>query len=225
MGTLTNVLLCSFVVFARDGVKLEADKPFERKELGASVSMECCYVNVDEEVPSIWVKVFGVKGKHPPKPVANSTALTEESMRRKKDKRVCYTLTFKTLQLNDSGLYQCWLKSKSMYTHGTYLQVYKPMKKAINLSENTKNKILTAEGILLLLCVLLPSVTLLRQSKKLKELERKKSMKEEENIYQGLNLDDCCTTYDQIERSQGHGPYQDVCNIIEEEEEIQLEKP
>lgn len=35
------------------------------------------------------------------------------------------------------------------------------MYKTINLSENTKNKILTAEGILLLLCVLLPSATLL----------------------------------------------------------------
>ncbi len=43
--------------------------------------------------------------------------------------------------------------------------------------------------------------------------------------HQGLNLDDCCSAYDQIERSQGHGPYQDVCNIKEEEEEIQLEKP
>ena len=43
--------------------------------------------------------------------------------------------------------------------------------------------------------------------------------------HQGLNLDDCSATYDQIERSQAHGPYQDVCNIIEEEEEIQLEKP
>jgi len=42
---------------------------------------------------------------------------------------------------------------------------------------------------------------------------------------QGLNLDDCCTTYDQIERSQAQGPYQDVGNIMEEKEEIQLEKP
>lgn len=42
---------------------------------------------------------------------------------------------------------------------------------------------------------------------------------------QGLNLDDCCATYDQIERSQAQGPYQDVGNIKEEEEEIQLEKP
>lgn len=42
---------------------------------------------------------------------------------------------------------------------------------------------------------------------------------------QGLNLDDCCATYDQIERSQAQGPYQDVGNIKEEDEEIQLEKP
>lgn len=42
---------------------------------------------------------------------------------------------------------------------------------------------------------------------------------------QGLNLDDCCnTTYDQIERSQAHGPYEDVGNIMDEAE-IQLEKP
>ncbi|XP_051263681.1 B-cell antigen receptor complex-associated protein alpha chain isoform X1 [Dicentrarchus labrax] len=225
MGTLTNVLLCSFVVvFAQNGVKLEADKPFERQELGASVSVQCCYVNVNEKVPSTWVKLFVVEGKLIPQPVENSTALTTK-LKEVGNKKVCYVLTFETLQLNDSGMYQCWLKSKGMFTHGTYLQVYKPVKKAINLSENTKNKILTAEGILLLLCVLLPSVTLLRQSKRLNELERKKSKKEEENIYQGLNLDDCCTTYDQIERSQGHGPYQDVCNIAEEEEEIQLEKP
>lgn len=44
-------------------------------------------------------------------------------------------------------------------------------------------------------------------------------------IHQGLNLEDCCTTYDQIERSQAQGPYQDICNVMEEEEEIQLEKP
>ena len=37
------------------------------------------------------------------------------------------------------------------------------MEKMINLCENTKNKILTAEGILLLLCVLLPATALLCQ--------------------------------------------------------------
>ncbi|KAM7383213.1 hypothetical protein PAMP_002884 [Pampus punctatissimus] len=100
-----------------------------------------------------------------------------------------------------------------------------PIEKTINISESTKNSILTIEGILLLLCVLAPSATLLCKSKKLRGLEKKKMKKEEENIYQGLNLDDCCATYDQIERCQVQGPYQDVGNIIEEEEEIQLEKP
>lgn len=38
-----------------------------------------------------------------------------------------------------------------------------PLEKIINLSESTKNKILTAEGFLLLLCVLLPAATLICQ--------------------------------------------------------------
>lgn len=38
-----------------------------------------------------------------------------------------------------------------------------PLQKTLNLSEKTKNRILTAEGILLLLCVLLPSTTILLQ--------------------------------------------------------------
>lgn len=40
---------------------------------------------------------------------------------------------------------------------------------------------------------------------------------------QGLNLDDCYAAYDQIERSQNNGPYQDVCNVLGDD--IQLEKP
>nr|XP_020445840.1 B-cell antigen receptor complex-associated protein alpha chain isoform X4 [Monopterus albus] len=130
-----------------------------------------------------------------------------------------------TVQFSDTGLYRCLLNYSVewSYTHGTYLQVSEHVM-LTGLSESTKNKILTAEGILLLLCVLLPSAILLRKSKRVSEQEKKKAKKEEENIYQGLNLDDCCTTYDQIERSQAQGPYQDVCNIMEEEE-IQLEKP
>lgn len=42
-------------------------------------------------------------------------------------------------------------------------------------------------------------------------------------INQGLTLDDRSSTYDQIERSQNHGPYQDVCNTLHDD--IQLEKP
>lgn len=42
---------------------------------------------------------------------------------------------------------------------------------------------------------------------------------------QGLNLDECWSAYDQIERCDANGPYEDVGNVREEEEEIQLEKP
>lgn len=40
---------------------------------------------------------------------------------------------------------------------------------------------------------------------------------------QGLNLDDCNSTYHQIQRSLVQGPYQDVIN--NDDEDIQLEKP
>lgn len=40
---------------------------------------------------------------------------------------------------------------------------------------------------------------------------------------QGLNLDDCNSTYHQIQRSLVQGPYQDVIN--NDEDDIQLEKP
>ncbi|XP_078108625.1 B-cell antigen receptor complex-associated protein alpha chain [Sander vitreus] len=216
MGTVTNILLCSFVVgIAQNKVTLEPDRPFLRIQVSQRAVLKCCY-STSVSVIFTWIK-------HAPNKTLAPHAVAKDS---KMDKS-CGTLTFRRVQLNDSGLYQCWLNGSdfSLLSHGTYLQVYKPMEKTINLSESTKNKILIAEGVILLLCVLVPSVALLLQSKRLNELEKKKAKKEEENIYQGLNLDDCCSTYDQIERSQAHGPYQDVGNIKEEEEQIQLEKP
>ncbi|KAK7886870.1 hypothetical protein WMY93_026491 [Mugilogobius chulae] len=135
-------------------------------------------------------------------------------------RQYCKVLIFKSSTLNDTGFYQCLFSGSNVLSHGTYLQVYIPIEKTIKLSERVKDGILTAEGILLLLCVVLPSVTLLFKSKNLNELEKKKMQKEEENIYQGLNLDDCYEAYDQIEHRQG--PYEDVGN---NEEDIQLEKP
>lgn len=45
-----------------------------------------------------------------------------------------------------------------LWTLSAFLE---PMEKTINLRETTKNKILIAEGFLLLLCVMLPSAILL----------------------------------------------------------------
>lgn len=176
--------------------------------------LECCWKS--ESLTSTWVKQTSNNAMI----ILNGTKPVKKS-----DGRFCGQLNFTQVKLEQTGFYACLLNSDNDITHGTYLRVYEPLKKTINLSESTKNKILIAEGFLLLLCVLLPSSILLFKSKELNDLEKKKAKKEEENIYQGLNLDDCCATYDQIERSQTQGPYQDVGNIKEEEEEIQLEKP
>nr|QPF15780.1 Cd79a protein [Ceratias holboelli] len=227
MWTAPNFLLFSYVVArAQREVNLKADRPYLRVPLSGSATLECCYTTNVESLELTWVmRVHARNTSLGPKNVTSSVLVTTGD--RRESDAICRTLSLPSVQLNDSGLYQCFLKSNDirLFSHGTYMQVYKPLEKTINLSEDTKNKILTAEGILLLLCVLLPATSLLYQSKRLNEVKRKKVMKEEENIYQGLHLDDSCATYDQIEHSQAHGLYQDVCNVVEEEEEIRLEKP
>ncbi|XP_023265118.1 B-cell antigen receptor complex-associated protein alpha chain [Seriola lalandi dorsalis] len=223
MVIATVFVLCSFVVGTSPSmVTFKADRPFLGVPLSIKAELKCCYTTTEQQINPTWFKSVRTGQSSP---VAVNISENVTTRLDKADKELCYVLTFDSVQLNDTGMYQCVLNYSNHFSPGTYLQVYKRLKKTINLRESTKNKILTAEGVLLLLCVVLPSTTLLFKSKKLHELEKKKMKKEEENIYQGLNLDDCCTTYDQIERSQAHGPYQDVCNIIEEEEEFQLEKP
>ncbi|PWA20598.1 hypothetical protein CCH79_00011586, partial [Gambusia affinis] len=200
------------------GIVLEPDRPFLRVKLFDRAELECCYKNGPTQV--IWVNRLP-SGQI--KPLQNQSEEVFQNYSNSNGKQ-CGFLTLKTVKLWDTGIYQCQLNNTSVYTHGTYLQVFKPIEKTINLSESTKNKILTAEGVLLLLCVVIPSASLLFKSKKQSKLEMKKMKQEEENIYQGLNLEDCCTTYDQIERSQTQSQYQDVCTAMEEREEI-LEKP
>ncbi|XP_061574435.1 B-cell antigen receptor complex-associated protein alpha chain [Cololabis saira] len=199
-------------------MRLEADRPSMRVTVSDQATLKCCC----NKEPSnfTWIK-YQSNSKMVHVTLSDFVVKGNQSVHRD---LWCGTLTFKSVQLNDTGLYQCYLTG-TIFTYGTYLQVYEPMKKTINLSESTKNTILMVEGILLFLCVLVPSSILLFKSNRLNELEMKKAKREEENIYQGLNLDDCCTTYDQIERSQAQDPYQDVGNIMEEREEIQLEKP
>ncbi|XP_029307604.1 B-cell antigen receptor complex-associated protein alpha chain [Cottoperca gobio] len=225
MGTVANVLLCSFLVgVAQSKVTLEPDRAFLRVHVLHKAELECCYSTDEKSVKFTWVKRTA-NNNLPPQLVQLSNHVTKgETQVLGKS---CGNLTFNEVRLNDSGLYLCLLNGSHVdfLSHGTFLQVYKMMEKTINISETTKNTILTVEGFLLLLFVLLPSFLVLFKSKRLNELEKRKMKMEEENIYQGLNLDDCCSTYDQIERSQAHGPYQDVCNIREEEEEMELEKP
>ncbi|XP_008288280.1 B-cell antigen receptor complex-associated protein alpha chain isoform X1 [Stegastes partitus] len=219
MGIAVIFVLCSLAVgITRTEVILKADRPYLRVLVSDVPQLFCCYKGKPELVT--WFK----RRKSGNGTVSVQSNRVLQNMP-SEDDTLCSILTFAPVQVNDSGLYQCLLNSSKEFTHGTYLHVYKPLEKTIDMTESTKNKILTAEGILLLLCVLVPSATLLFKSKTLHELQKKKEKKEEENIYQGLNLDDCCATYDQIERSQAMGQYQDVANIVEEGEEAQLEKP
>ncbi|XP_005808644.1 B-cell antigen receptor complex-associated protein alpha chain [Xiphophorus maculatus] len=219
MGVFLFIVLCSLMgsVASANGIMLEPDRPFLRVKIFERAELECCYKNAVNN--AIWVKRLS-SGQ--PEPVNLSEEVFQNYS--KSNGKQCGFLTLKNVKLNDTGMYQCHFNNTDVYTHGTYLQVFKPIEKTINLSESTKNKILTAEGVLLLLCVVIPSASLLFKSKKQNRLEMKKMKQEEENIYQGLNLEDCCTTYDQIERSQTQSQYQDVCTAMEEREEI-LEKP
>ncbi|KAM3873275.1 B-cell antigen receptor complex-associated protein alpha chain [Diretmus argenteus] len=209
-------------------VTLEPDRPFQRVQISGTANLQCCYTPRSVAVNHTWIRsIHTINGTMSPELVMPDDRVTTEDKMHAGVK--CHTLLFRQVQFNDSGLYQCLLNHSAgrpaVYSAGTYLQVYKPTERLLNISESTRNKILTAEGILLLLCLLVHGGPLLLKSKKLNLLEGKKMKDEDENIYEGLNLEDCCTAYDQIQHYHVPNPYQDVGNVMEEEEEIQLEKP
>ncbi|XP_056618764.1 B-cell antigen receptor complex-associated protein alpha chain [Triplophysa dalaica] len=220
------VLSLSFLAAVANGnqamVKLDADQPFLRVALSQTALIKCCY-SCKENLHVTWVMNTHIDNGTTMQRYMNLSDEVKTEPMTEVEGLKCHGLILKNVRVDDTALYQCFINLTSppisIYTHGTFLQVYIPMQKTINLSESVKNSIITAEGVLLLLCVLIPGTMLLCKSKRLNELERKKD-REEENIYEGLNLDDCNSIYHQIQRSHVQGPYQDVaCG------EIQLEKP
>ncbi|NWR10906.1 CD79A protein, partial [Paradoxornis webbianus] len=123
------------------------------------------------------------------------------------------TLSFQHLQHNHSGLYFCRVQDgvKIVQSCGTFVRVVEPEPVPfLNLRDATKNRILTAQGVLLLLCAAGPGLLLLFRKRWANErlLQPKKISLEEENLYEGLNLDEC-SMYEDI--SRGVQPtYQDV---------------
>ncbi|XP_053123461.1 B-cell antigen receptor complex-associated protein alpha chain isoform X3 [Hemicordylus capensis] len=93
----------------------------------------------------------------------------------------------------------------------------------LNMRESIKNKIITAEGFLLLIFAIGPGLFLLFRKRWENErlLEAKKKAYEEENLYEGLNLDDC-SMYEDISRGL-QATYQDIGNV--KVIDLQLEKP
>ncbi|XP_035612605.1 B-cell antigen receptor complex-associated protein alpha chain-like isoform X3 [Oncorhynchus keta] len=231
MVAVTFLFLCFWAAgdLSRIQVTQEPDRPSQKVQLSHTASLRCCYSVTGGTVDTTWVTsphmvngiLRGVDWRDN-RVTVDGGNLTAAGV-------MCHTLILREVRLNDTGLYQCFLNHStlrpSVYTHGTFLHVYRPIVKILDISESTKNSILTAEGMLLMVAVLLHGTMMLCKTKKLNQLKKKRVKEEEENIYEGLNLEECCSTYDQIQRSLVQGPYQDVGNMIMEEEEIQLEKP
>ncbi|MCJ8745599.1 hypothetical protein PDJAM_G00131940 [Pangasius djambal] len=204
-------------------IKLWTDRPSLRLASSQEADIQCCYI-CQCDVQLQWMQTVMISTNKSKILLVNQSNEQVEIGKEEKKDRKCSNLVLKRIVLNDTGLYQCVLtqSNTTVYTPGTYLQVYEPIWMILYINERSKNSLITAEGVLLLLFVLLPGIMLICKTKGLNELEKRKG-KEEENIYEGLNLDECNSTYHQIQRSLVQGPYQDVINS--EEDDIQLEKP
>ncbi|XP_054855496.1 B-cell antigen receptor complex-associated protein alpha chain [Eublepharis macularius] len=135
-------------------------------------------------------------------------------------------LSFLKAQTRDSGMYYCIVSTAndSSQSCGTYLWVRRPRPTSfLNIRESIKNKIITAEGFLLLICAIGPGLFLLLRKRWENEslLQAKKKQYEEENLYEGLNLDEC-SMYEDISRGL-QATYQDIGNV--KVIDLQLEKP
>ncbi|KAM3923196.1 B-cell antigen receptor complex-associated protein alpha chain [Leptodactylus fuscus] len=134
------------------------------------------------------------------------------------------TLSIRKAKKSDSGLYLCTVTAgdTTLKSCGTYLRVRETFSLLFfNVAEATKNRLITAEGIILLLCAIIPSALLLYK----KRLDNLSSMSlkeaEGENLYEGLNLEDC-SMYEDISRGL-QATYEDVGTL--RITDLQLEKP
>ncbi|XP_004710415.1 B-cell antigen receptor complex-associated protein alpha chain isoform X2 [Echinops telfairi] len=93
----------------------------------------------------------------------------------------------------------------------------------LDMGEGTKNRIITAEGIILLFCAVVPGTLLLFRKRWQNEKFRMDAQDdyEDENLYEGLNIEDC-SMYEDISRGL-QGTYQDVGSL--QVGDVQLEKP
>lgn len=204
-------------------IQLGFDVPSLRLAISQTASMSCCYTGI-VRVQSQWSQLVMNSRNTTKRTSINETNARVKLDQGQRNKQHCEILILKDIVLNDTGLYRCILteSNNTVFTPGTFLQVYVPVHMILNINERSKNSIITAEGVLLLLLVLIPGTMLICKSKGLNNIEKRMG-REEENIYEGLNLDDCNSTYHQIQRSLVQGPYQDVIN--NDEDDIQLEKP
>lgn len=116
----------SIVVFAQDGVTFEPDRPWLRVKLSDTADLKCCFTK-GKSVKFTWVKHCNNAStkSHGEQNVEISDRVTTTDKVDKNKNIVCGYLNFKSVELNDTGMYQCRLNvSTILFSHGTYLQVY-----------------------------------------------------------------------------------------------------
>ncbi|KAM9039215.1 B-cell antigen receptor complex-associated protein alpha chain [Sarcophilus harrisii] len=137
------------------------------------------------------------------------------------------TLVVGGVSKSDGGMYQCRVSIGNRLQQescGTYLRVRDPIPRPfLDMGEATKNRIITAEGIILLFCAVVPGTFLLFRKRWQNERYAVEHLDyyDDENLYEGLNLDDCAM-YEDISRGL-QGTYQDATTL--RVGDVQLEKP
>lgn len=183
--------------------------------MGDKVQVPCWYNNSrsgsNQEVT--WWRIFGGNYTWPPEFIGKATGPKGE-------------LSFLSVNRSNGGLYRCQINydNNVLRSCGTYLRVREPTPKPfLDMGESTKNNIITAEGIILLFCAVVPGTLLLfrKRWQNLKFGVDARDDYEDENLYEGLNLDDC-SMYEDISRGL-QGTYQDVGSL--HIGDVQLEKP
>ncbi|XP_069597024.1 B-cell antigen receptor complex-associated protein alpha chain isoform X2 [Ranitomeya imitator] len=124
---------------------------------GEDAKIPCNYESKQNENVSVsWVQIYKLVKKINNVPFQETITKNLSSTSR--------ILNIYNARKNDSGIYLCKVTAGSkMYTScGTYLRVREPpVYLFFNIAEATKNRLITAEGIILLLCAIIPGTFLL----------------------------------------------------------------
>uniref|UniRef100_A0A8C4T9V7 CD79a molecule, immunoglobulin-associated alpha n=1 Tax=Erpetoichthys calabaricus TaxID=27687 RepID=A0A8C4T9V7_ERPCA len=212
------LIIPALLVSCSIGVEFSNEPHSQTKFLGESCILSCEYNNIYKS--ATWTKINKTENNMTRTKVTDNAQCNQTAS---SEANNC-TLKFSSVTFNDTGLYFCSVDDDDSF--GTYLRVISlPSKRILNLNEDAKNKIITIQGVILFLCVIIPGLIMLINARRNIKIFTKIKHKEEDddNLYEGLNLDDMNSMYHDISHSKAHSPYQDVGRM--HSSDSQLEKP